>query len=334
MSARIRAMLAAGVLALSLALLPCGMSARVAGAEGPRTAKRKAKTQPATQPKGRDRKTAATKPAAGKPDSLDHCRALYMKGHYAAAGRGYRKLISRKHVQVAASVGLAEALAREGKYEKALDALKSVADAAADDAAWHVATAELLATIGKYNLALTHADRAHKLRPDRAPGILIRGLLLETLGRKKKAIAVYKSMSKVTEGEAYLQEARSLVALGRILDRYAVLTGQKASRQADNIYNNYLRRAYMEADEKYWPAYVAAGRFALSKHRVKTAAHEFALAAKINKRIPAVHVGMGVVELSRWRFEKCIGAADAALRINPRLPTAFLLKAVCYMKWR
>jgi len=329
MPTRARAILAAGVLSVALALLPSGTSFRAAAAQTQPAAKRLAKTRPATQPKGKTRKTAAT-----KPPSLDQCRALYMKGDYAGASKGYRKLISDKSVRVAASVGLAEALAMRGDYEEGLDALKSLADAGKADANWHVAMADLLATIGKYKLAATHARRAHKLRPDMARAILIRGMLAETLGRKKHAVAVYKSMSQVTDGEAYLKDARALVALGQIQDRYAVLTGQKASLQADNIYNNYLRRAYMEVDDKYWPAYVAAGTFALSKHRVKTAAHEFGLAAKINKRIPAVHVGLGIVQLSKWRFEKCMRSADAALKINPRYPDAFVLKAFCYMKWR
>ena len=113
-----------------------------------------------------------------------------------------------------------------------------------------------------------------------------------------------------------------------------ILTGQKASGQADNIFNNYLRRAYEEVDSGYWPAHVAAGMFALSKHRAKTAAKEFALALKRNRRCADAMVGMGAGALARWQFETCIKHADAALKINPNHADALLLKAVCMMQWR
>jgi len=292
-----------------------------------------ARTRPATKPALATSQAATTR-AATAPAGLDGCRALFMKGDYAGAAGGYRRLMSKESLRVSAAVGLAEVLAMTGRYDEATETLELVRQAASDNARWRVAMAESLATVGRYEQALEHAERANQLRPTWAPGILVRGQLLETLGRKKQAVAVYKTMEEVIDLDQYRRDAESLVALGRILDRYAVLTGMKASQQADNIFNNYLRTAYEKVDPNYWPARVTAGMFALSKHRPNTAVGEFKLAAKINKNIPHVHVGFGVVALGGWRFEQCIKHADAALKINPKFADALLVKAICLMQWR
>jgi tetratricopeptide (TPR) repeat protein len=74
--------------------------------------------------------------------------------------------------------------------------------------------------------------------------------------------------------------------------------------------------------------------FLLSKHRPKSAATEFSLAAKLNPNIPDVGVGMAVIELQQWRFEQCLAHADKALKTNPRHADALLIQAICLMQWR
>jgi len=344
MRSRIHAVVLAASLSLVLLGPPVGLPRPAEAREKVLVAKRGAAkdgpaTQPATQPATKPTTAPAasrptTSPIAAKVKTLADARALYRKGNYAAAAGEYEKLVAQKSIQVAAAVGLADTLAMQGKYDKATDALHSVAEAGKDHAEWHVATAEMLAVVGQYDKALAHAVEAHTLRPTWARAILLRGQLLEVLGRKTEAIAVYASMAKVVENDDYLSDPEQLVALGKIMDRHSVLTGKKASQQADNISNNYLRKAYLDVDEKYWPAYVAAGDFAMAKHRPKTAGHEYDLAHKINQRIPAAHVGLGVVQLASRRFEQCMKHADGALRINPHYADAFLLKAATYMHWR
>ena len=277
-------------------------------------------------------KAADAEPAPSGP--LEAAGRLYVGGDYAGAVGAYKKLLSNKSVRVSAAIGLSRAEAMTGKYDEALKTLESVADDASGRADWHLAAAEVLATVGRYEEALARATKANELKPTWAPGIFLRGRVLETLGRKKDAIAVYKTMARTIENDAYRRDARSLVALGQVLDRYAILTGQRASEQASNILNNYFQEAYLKADEKYWPANVAAGMFLLSKNRPQLAAKEFELAGKINKKVPDVHVGLGAIELGRWRFEGCLGQVNQALQINPKHADAMLLKAVCLMQWR
>jgi len=273
------------------------------------------------------------KPAA-KADTLAGCEKLHMQGRYVQAADGFRKLASQAEMRVSASIGQARALAMVGKYDDARAALKKAEADAADRADWHVAMAEALQTVGEYDAALAAAGKAHELRPTWAPAIFLHGQLLETVGKKTEAVAVYQSMAKAIEAEDYRKDARSLVALGRIMDRYAILTGRRASEQASNILHNYFQEAYLKVDKGYWPAHVAAGVFLLSKHRAESAAKELALALKLNKELPDAYVGVGALALGKWRFEECLKQADRALKVNPHHADALLLRAICLMQWR
>jgi tetratricopeptide (TPR) repeat protein len=279
-----------------------------------------------------DKKEESTKPV--KADTLDDCLKLYSKGKYGPAIKGYRKLLDNDKLRVRAAIGLADALSMKGKYSDAVDALKKVSKQGTGDADWHVAMAEMLRRTGGYKNALKHADAALKARPAWAPAIWVRGRLLETVGRRDDAVQAYKSMERVIEADDYHSDARSLVALGRILDRYGILTGRKASEQAQNILHNYLQEAYLRVDKDYWPAHIAAGELLLDKHRPKTAVKEFQLALKKNKNLSRAYVGIGTAALEKWQFENVLKAADKALKINPNDPDAHLLRAVCYMQWR
>ncbi len=273
----------------------------------------------------------ATKAPAG---TLKSARELYMRGQYAPACKAYRKLLDKREARVSAAIGLAKALAITGKYQQAVESLDKVKDDPAKGARWHVAMAEVLHEIGRYDEALKHAAAANELEPSWAPAIFAHGMVLETLGHKTEATAIYKTMSHAVEADKYRRDARSLVAMGRIMDRYAILSGQRASEQASNILHNYLQEAYLKADKTYWPANVTAGVFLLSKHRPKSAGKEFALALKRNPNIPDAYAGLGAIQLSRWRFEKCLALAKKALAIHPTHADALLLKATCMMQWR
>ncbi|MFW6132989.1 MAG: tetratricopeptide repeat protein [Planctomycetota bacterium] len=294
-------------------------------------------TEPTTRPDGRRtaRSRPASRPSAARESSpLAAARKLYMTGKYAEAAEAYEPLLDDARLRVRAAVGLAEALAATGAYDDTLDALDRVKEPGGADARWHAARAGVLETVGEYGDALAAARQAHRLRPDWAPAILLRGRLLETFGRKPQAVEVYETMRRALEGTAYREDPESLVALGRILDRHAVLTGRRASEQAANILHNYFQFAYQEVDETYWPANVAAGMFLLGKHKPGDAATELELATRQNERIPAVHVGRALLHLRKWRFERCLGEVNKALSINPRHTDALLVRAACLMKWR
>jgi len=296
----------------------------------------RAGTRPATKPAAT--KPSSTKPASTKPASpkgtLRQARKLYWKGRYSAAIKAYKSLMDRPGKALEASIGQARACEMIGKYAEGLKALDATAKRAARSAEWHLTRSRLLARIGKYTEALQAARTAVKIRGDWAPAISRLGEALETLGKKKEAVKAYGALEKAIARKDFTTDARSLVAAGQILDRYAILTKRKASQQAQNILSNYLQKAYMDVDKTYWPANVAAGIFLLTKHKTADAGTEFGLAAKRNPHIPDVHVGRGVIVLQRWRFEQAIAEADKALKINPQHADGLLLKASAMMMWR
>jgi tetratricopeptide (TPR) repeat protein len=289
-------------------------------------------TSPATQPAVH---TAPVVPAEPPGKTLDDCHAQFMRGQYSAAAAGFKSLLSQESMRLGAAIGLAEALAMEGKYTEAMDALSKAPQGAADkDVKFHLQYADVLSTVGEYDKALAHAVKACELAPLSAPAVFARGRLLETLGRRKEAVDVYSTSAKILEDGKYRTNAEALVAVGQILDRQGVLGGKKASDQAKNILQNYLQQAYLDVDAKYWPANVAAGMFGISKHRPDIADAEFKLANAVNPRIPDTYVGYGWLMLENWGFEQCGGYVNQALSINPNNTDALILKANCTMQWR
>ena len=231
------------------------------------------------------------------------------------------------------AVARAAKLRRHGNYGEAFNVLWALRDVVHEEPAWQLAMARALAVTGQYERALSHATRAAELSPTWAPAALNRGQLLETLGRTDEALAVYGTVEAIL-AESTSPSAAQLVAIGQILDRHAALSGQQASELANNIFNNYFQKAYQDIDPDYWPAHIAAGQFALSKHRFKTAEREFSAALQINKKIPDAYVGLAEVALEDWQFEECLEHVKRALAVNPKHAPALVTRGRCYLQWR
>jgi len=305
--------------------------------------RRGARSQPASRP--------ASQPAEAPGKTLAVCAAQHWRGQYDAAARGFAALWEASSrdaatqddddaqreaaaIRLEASIGWAKTLTMQGQYVDALAALDKAGVGGEADVRWQLLRSELLYTVGDYAKALAAAEAAERLTPDFAPALLARGLALEVLGRKSDAIDVYNSMARIVQAGAYKNDAESLTAMGRIMDRQQTLTGAKASNQAQNILRNYFNEAYMVADKTFWPAAVAAGEFCLSRHRANLARQEFAVAQRINPRVPAVYVGLASAALEDWQFERCLDLVGQALAINPHHADALLTKALCFMLWR
>lgn len=259
--------------------------------------------------------------------------SLYNRGQYDAAEQVCRRLLEVESPAPEAATALAETLAIRGRYADALAALDAVAEADRPARSWQV-RAEILATLGRYDHAVAAAQRALDLDARLGPAIVTLGRLYETLGRREEAIGAYRTIAAVADHEPSRRDPAALVAIGQAMDRLATLTGQRVSDQADNILNNYLRRAYTEADEHYWPAAVAAGDFLRSKHRPRNAALEYRAANEINPNIPAVAAGMAGVLLEQWQFEQAEDLLRQGLAINPHDPALHVMRAQVLLQWR
>jgi cellulose synthase operon protein C len=283
-------------------------------------------TAPATQPA-----ESSTKPAA---NVIDQAEVAFFAGKYAEAISLAEAKLDDPVEQTAAAVIVARAHRMTGKYDQAVAVLEKLADQSAEDADWQVAMARALERLGRYEDVLAHAGRARTIAPDDPRGILLQGRTLETLGRYDEALEAYRGIEAILRDDSFTRNPAALVAMGQILDRYGMLTGERASRQAQNILHNYFQDAYKKVRKGYWPAHIAAGAFLLSKHKAGGAGQEFSLALKAQKNLPEAWAGLAAVDLNRWKFEDCLGKADKALAINPNLADAHLAKAACYMQWR
>lgn len=292
-------------------------------------------------PDGEPEIQAPTRPAADtRPvdlstiHRLDDARALYDRGRYRQAERAYRKLLDANDLRLGAALGLAQTLEIQGRYGDALAALDAVGEAGAADAGWHVARARLLTTLGRYDDALAAARAALELQPRSAPAILAVGSVLEIVGRQGEAIETYRGIDRVLAGEAYRNDPDSLVALGHVMERLMILTGQRASDQAQNILGNYLQRSYLDVDRDYWPGRVAAGLFLLARHMPQSAAEELTKANEINPNIPDVAAGFAAIFLDDWEFEKAEKILAEGLEVNPNHADLHLLRAAMFLQWR
>ena len=277
----------------------------------------------------------ADDPPESRPvaESLADAAELYWAGEYEDAVEAYQALNEEHLLRADVAVGLATAQAMQGDDAEALASLGAAADQGQGDPAWQVAMAEALTRFGRYDEALDHAAQANELVPTWARAILVRGRLLETLGRSDEALVVYETLEGAVADDARNDDPDQLVALGQILDRYATLKGLTASEQADNIFNNYFQRAYQDADDRYWPAHLAAGQFALAKQRPMTAGREFAAALEINENLAAALVGLAELARRDWEFEDCMAISARALTLNPRCIEAMKTQARCLLEW-
>ena len=280
--------------------------------------------------------TTASAPASRPADlraTLENALTCFRQGRYADAVTMYGKLCDSPADAIPAAMGLADAHLMTGKYQEAAKALDAVAARAADQPQWHAAKAEALAAVGQYEAALAAAAKARDLKPEWAPAVFLLGQLQETLGRKKEALETYKTVTAIIDRGEFHNDPRSLMAVGQILDRHAILVGEKASEQAQNILHNYLRKAVAK-DKQYWPAHLAAAAFSMTKHRPDEAGKDIKAAEAINKNLPDVFAIKAALLLEQWRFEQATAECGKALNINPVHADALLVQAAAYLQWR
>jgi tetratricopeptide (TPR) repeat protein len=256
----------------------------------------------------------------------------FMQGRYNVATDYLTQALGHPATRLEAQVALARVNTMRGRYDQALEILTADGDAI-DDLAWRLAMAEVLSCQGQYEEALTHAMAAIRLDPRSAQAVLACGELLETLGRNDDARAIYETIEAIVDPGQHIADPVQLVAIGRVLEQLALLTGERASIQTNHILNDYYLAA-VRADESYWPAHLAAGQLALAKHRLVMASEEFDAALQLNANLPEAITAQAMIALMGWDFETCLLRVEEALEINPRYVPALNIRAACLMQWR
>jgi cellulose synthase operon protein C len=256
----------------------------------------------------------------------------YVAGRYLPAIRTYGEILSDFPDDIRAATGQAIAQRALGRYDKAIETLD--ADPAPEDAEWLLARAGVFEAVGRYEEALADAQAAYELNALWAPAVRDYGRLLELFGRDAEALTIFEQVEAIVAAGDYRTDAAELTAVGEIMETYSQMKGLRASVQANNIFNNYFQVAYQDVDIEYWPAHMAAGWFAIEKHRFKTATNEFNAALLINPNIAEAQLGLAQIALMQWNFEGALEYIQLALATNSDLADAYALQGACFMQWR
>jgi len=256
-----------------------------------------------------------------------------MEGRYAAAADGYKDLMSQEPLRVSAAIGMSEALSMEGKYAAAIDALESVSHDGEASAEWHLA---------RRRSSRRSAGMKNRCNMPRRPTTFSRSLRRRFCneagclkpwpkGRSRRCLQDYGAGRRRRQLSPRRTKPRCLgVDSGSPRNRHR----REASEQAANILHNYFsrptRRQTRSTGRRTW----LRGFFCWASTSPTRLGRSSAWQPKLNKNIPDVHVGLGIVAISDWEFEQCLKHAGDALSINPNCADALLLKAICLMQWR
>ncbi len=268
-------------------------------------------------------------PSEAAEATLSEAHDWLMTGAYDQAMAAYGVLAVEESTALEAGLGLARCKLRIGSYDEALSTLSALG--AEESNEWHYLRAKLYRVTGEYSQVLAHASSCVRIKPGHAGARLMRGQVLEILGRRDDAIESYAWFAKqLVEQDTLPRDAEWItqVALGFL--RYSVLTRTKVAPRTKHVLNEMLQPAYDRLDRMYWPARIAAADLLREKYNNDDSdgsMSDYRAALRINEHLPDAYVGMGEVALSRWSFEEIERFATAALDVNPNYAPALHLLA-------
>ena len=263
-------------------------------------------------------------PEAGKPpatpayfDVADTARAFLHAGQYK---RALYALADRDE-----PVLRAEILAKLGRFDEAAALL-----AGDDDPAARFALADL-----KFDAADFAAARAlfEKNVADAGNATLADrywlGRACEAVGDLDAAKAAYgwfvekrflQAWAEDPDGRVF-ESAADVTVIAAALDRYATLAAEyKVDPSLHNTILGMFVRAYDVTDRDYWPAHLAAARFAYARGDRKMTEEELKAVFAANPNDADALALIGQLNLDRWDFAKAVGGGDGAAGRRPRQP--------------
>lgn len=277
-----------------------------------------------------------TDPETASPvqPTLRRAHDRLMVGDYKQAMAYYEALLEDSNKRIDAAVGLARCHRIVGRYEQALNVLRSVEqnDPAADQSAeWHLALAQVFNIQGRDKEVLSHTQKAVALNHDFAAARLLHAQTLERLGRRDQAIDAYRWFDRqLTTKPDLPRDPRWITNTAVGFLRYSELTQTNLIRRTQHVLADMLQVVYERLDRTWWPARLAAAdllrdRFNNDEHDGSVS--DYTAALRINEHLPAAYVGLGEVALEDWNFEEVERRAQQALDVNPNYPPAIHLLA-------
>ncbi len=262
---------------------------------------------------------------------LDKARAQAFQGRYKLALLTCNRLADADPVAVA--LVRAECLAALGRVDEALAVLES--PHVADEAGAQVPRARILIDTGRADDAVALLARHLSIHPDSVTGHFELGRAHERRGDLDAARDAYAWFAAPGQRfvekwrghvEGPFQNAADVVAIGRGLDRWAVLTGAYADnrRLHDAIFSMFVS-AYDVIDRGYWPARVAAAEYLRGHDDDGAAMEELSKAYDRNPRDARLLGLMADIQIDRFDNAAADKAIDALRDVDPDSVPAFLL---------
>ena len=258
----------------------------------------------------------ATVATAAQPP-LEKAGKLLLGGKYAEAAEIYEPLAAK---DPAAALGLARALEANGKTEKAVGALKPLAEKRAD---LQAELARLAFDRGDLKEAAPRVRAALALDDQQLLARWIGAEVDRSEGRLEKAERGYHWLVDFYNDHD-VKRAESLRWIGLAAAQYA--RWRRLSDQFDFLVNELYPDA-LKLDPAYWPAHYEAGLLFLEKYNEADAAREFKAALELNPQAAEVHAALAALALENHNFEEAEASLHRALEINPRLLTARQIEA-------
>ncbi len=260
--------------------------------------------------------SAAAARAAEEP--LAEAEKLLLGGKYGEAAEILAPLAEKK--DPAAVLALARCQASEGKYT---EAVKTLSEAAEDQAALQAELARLAFDRGDYKEAQTRADEAIRLEKDQLQALWIQGELYRVAGKLDEAERGYRRLVNYYNVHD-VEQAESLHWIGLAAARYA--RWNRLSGQFSFLVNELYPDA-LKLQANYWPARYESGRLFLEKFNKADAEEDLKSALELNPNAAEVHVALAELAVAKRDMEKAEASVARALEINPRLLAAHLAKA-------
>ena len=255
--------------------------------------------------------------AGAEPAGVDSARKLLLHGKYAEAIDIDRPLAEKSP---AAAIGLARCYEAQGKLDEAVRALAAVGEKNAEAQA---ELARIAFERGRLDEARSHADAAIKAAPGQVLAQFVLAEIARTTGRIEQAEQGYQRLIEYYNGHE-IDKAETLHWIGRAAAQYA--RWNRLSDQFDFLVNDLYPDA-LKAEAGYWPANYESGLLFAEKYNRADATEQFKAALELNPCAAEVHAATAALAMESHDFDRAERSLKRALKINPRLLDAWLLKS-------
>jgi tetratricopeptide (TPR) repeat protein len=219
--------------------------------------------------------------------------------------------------RAAADLKSVRKLCQTGHYEDCVAAAQQALGAGAWTEEWHLLLIQGLTALGRMDSAATAAETLEARYMDSLSALLALYDVRRATGDRRAPETLERLRKLFSTPGAKLERADELVVAGRV----ALRLGDEARAVLETYFNPAAKK-----DPSYRDTYLAAGALALDKHDDALAAQWYRQGmAKLG---PDAELQLGLARAFQHGDRKAmVRALDAALKMNPRLVPALLLRA-------